>query len=172
MIGPPGCDGLLDLLWCEVFGGGSGGERGELGVGGEAEGDELGSGEGVGAGELGGWEQGGETEALLEADDAVLSPDRGAAGDASENQEREGHDDPPEEESAVLRPVVDGDVDGETEVDEENWGQDEVERRIVAGVVPVALGLGHGTPFMGDAAETVNGLCAESKARRKFVRVV
>lgn len=81
MVWAPGLDGLFDLLGGEVFGGGSAGERWEFWVGGEAEGDELGFGKGLGAGVVGGGEEGGEAEALFEADDAVLRFEGGGAGD-------------------------------------------------------------------------------------------
>ncbi len=88
-----------------------------------------------------------EAEALFEADDAVLRGEGGAAGNARHDEEDEGHDDPPEMESPVLRPVVDGDVDGEDEVEQKHGQDEEVKGRMEARVVLEVLRGGHWNPL-------------------------
>ena len=122
-------------------------EGGELGVGGETEGDELLDGELVDVGAVGGGEERGDAETLFEADDAVLHFDGAAASDACQDEEDDGHDDPPEMESPVGRPMVDGGVDGEDEVDQEQGQNEEVKGRVEAGVVLEVLRGGHWNPF-------------------------
>ena len=84
VVGPPVDDALLDGFGVELLVGGFEGEGDDFSVGGEAEGDELLGGEFRDFGLVGGGEQGGETEALFETDDAVLGTERGAAGYADE----------------------------------------------------------------------------------------
>ncbi len=79
IVGAPVDDALLDGFGFEVLGEGFADEGGELGVGGEAEGDELGDGELVDVGAVLGGEQRGEAETLFEADDAVLHLEGAAA---------------------------------------------------------------------------------------------
>lgn len=68
-------------------------------------------------GEVCGWKEGSEPEVLFEADDAVLDFEVVNAGLEGEDGEGGGDEDPPEMERAVLRPVMDGEVDGDEEVD-------------------------------------------------------
>jgi len=119
------------------------GEFGKLVVGGEAKGDELGDGELVDVGAVGGGEQGVEAETLFEADDAVLSFEGVAAGVAGYQEEDDSHDDAPEMSVLVARPVVDGDVDGEDEVEDKQRNDDEVKGRVEACVVFKILRSGH-----------------------------
>lgn len=147
VVGAPGGDGLFDLPGGEVVGEGALDEGGEFGVGGEAEGDELSLGELTGGGELGSGEKSGEAETLFEADDAVLGLEGAGAGAAGHEDEDDGHDDPPEMGPAVMRPVVDGGIDGEDEVEKKQGHDGEVERRVEAGVVLVGLQFGHGIPL-------------------------
>ena len=120
VVGAPVDDGLLDGLWLHVFGKGSVGECGELVVGGEAESDELTDGELVNVGTLLSGEECAETKAFLESDDAILNLERAIPQAKSHQYEDDGHDDPPEENSPVIGPVVNGDVDGEDDVEKEN----------------------------------------------------
>ena len=71
----------LICLGVEVFGDGAAGEGGELGVGGEAQGDVLVDGEGVERPSWSSGSEGGEAELLFEADDAVLVLEGVAAGE-------------------------------------------------------------------------------------------
>ena len=137
-------DALLDGFGVEGVGDGFVGEGGEFFVGGEAEGDELVLGEEGDEVCFVGREQDGEAETLFEADDAVLRLEGAAASDASDEDEDEGHDDPPEMGVAEGRPGVDGGVDGEGEIEEQQGEDGEVEERLEAGVVFVGLVLGHG----------------------------
>lgn len=157
VVGAPVCDGLLDLFGGEVFREGAAGERGEFGVGGEAEGDELGLGEGLGEGEFSGSKQGAEAQAFFEADEAVLCFEGGSAAAAGQNDERDRHHNPPEEEFAVLRPVMNGRVDGEDEIGEENGKQDVMEGWVETGVVVVVLTFGHEAEFLSRTADGCGG---------------
>lgn len=143
VVGAPGGDGFLDLGGREVFGGGAACERGEFSVGGEAERDELAGGEGVNERVFRGWKQGGEAEALFEADDAVLVQGAIAAREAEQHEQGDGHDDTPEMETRVRGPVADGDVDGEAEIDQEDGSEEEVKGGVEACVACVALRFGH-----------------------------
>lgn len=144
VVGSPVNDGLLDGLGIHVFGEGAVGEVGELGVGGEAEGDELGDGELVDVSAVCGGEECLEAETLFEADDAVLGFEGGATGCAGYQEEDDGHDDPPEIGVLVSGPSVNGDVDGEDEVEQEQGKDDEVKEWVEPGVVLEVLRGGHG----------------------------
>jgi hypothetical protein len=148
MVGAPGLDGLFDLFGGEVFAEGAIEERGELGVGGEAKGDDLVEGEGVGAGEVGGGEQLGVAKALFEADDAVLNGERVGTGAADGEDEGDGDDDEPEMEGAIGGPGADGDDDGDDDVDEEDEGGGD-EDGLDADVVVEVLMFGHGGMIQG-----------------------
>jgi len=143
VVGTPVDDGLLDGLWLHVFGEGSVGEFGEFVVGGEAKGNELSWGELVDVGAVGFGEQRVETEALFEADDAVLGFHGGLAGVAGHEEKDDSHDDVPEMSVLVARPVMDGDVDGKDEIEDEQGNDDEVKGRMVARVVFITLRSGH-----------------------------
>jgi hypothetical protein len=147
VVGAPGGDALLDGFGLEVLGEGFVDQGGELGVGGETESDELLDGELVDVGAVGGGEERGETEALFEADDAVLDFHGAPASDACHDEEDDGHDDPPEMEMPVDRPVVDGRVDGEDEVEQKQGHDDEVKGWVEAGVVLEVLRGGHWNPL-------------------------
>jgi len=77
-------------------------------------------------------EQSVEAETLFEADDAVLGFEGIAAGFAGNQEEDYGHDDAPEMSVLVDRPVMDSDVDGEDEVEQEQREDDEVKGRMEA----------------------------------------
>ena len=87
VVGAPVGDVLLDGFGFEALGEGFVDEGGELVVGGEAEGDELLGGEFLDVAELGDGKDGGEAEALFEADDAVLHFEALSAGDAGHDEE-------------------------------------------------------------------------------------
>jgi hypothetical protein len=157
VVGAPGGDALLDGLGLEVLGEGFVDEGGELGVGGEAESDELLDGELVDVGAVGGGEERGETEALFEADEAVLHFDGAVASDACHDEEDDGHDNPPQMRVRVAGPIVNGDVDGEDEVEQKQGQNEEVKGRVPARVVLEALRGGHWSPFW-------NGLCRRASA--------
>ena len=84
-----------------------------------------------------------ETEALFEADDAVLGFHSGLAGVAGHEEKDDSHDDVPEMSVLIARPVVDCDVDGEDEIENEQRDDDEVKGRMVACVVFKILRNGH-----------------------------
>jgi hypothetical protein len=147
VVGTPGDDALFDGFGFEVLGEGFVGEDREFGVGGEAQGDELLEGELVDVGAVGGGEQGGEAEALFEADGAVLDLEGGVAGATGHEKEDDGHDDVPEVRVLPAGPVVDGDVDGEDEVEQEERDDDEVEGGVEAHVVLEGLRCGHEASF-------------------------
>jgi hypothetical protein len=150
VIGTPVDDGFLDGLGIHVLGEGAVGEVGELGVGGEAEGDELGDGELVDVGAVGGGEECLEAETLFEADDAVLGFERVVAGETSYQEKDDGHDDPPEIGVLVGGPAVDGDVDGEDEIEDQQRDDDEVKGRMEARVVFEVLWGGHTASSLGE----------------------
>ena len=143
VVGTPGGDGLLDLLGVEVFGYGASGEGGEFGVGGEAEGDVLLDGDGVDQAEVIFVEEVGEAELLFEADDAVLRAEGGGPGGAYDEEENHRHDDPPEVGVLEAGPCVDGRVDREGEVQQEQRDDDEVDEWVPAGVIFEGLRLRH-----------------------------
>jgi hypothetical protein len=143
VVAAPVDDGFLDGLWLHVFGEGLVGECGEFVVGGEAKGDELSGGELVDVRAVGFGEQCVEAEALFEADDAVLGFHGGLAGVAGHEEKDDSHDDVPEMSVLVAGPVVDGDVDGEDEIENEQRNDDEVKGRMVASVVFKTLRSGH-----------------------------
>jgi hypothetical protein len=147
VIGAPGDDALLDGFGFEVLGKGLVDESGKLGVGGETEGDELADGELVDVLPLGGWEESGEAEAFFEADDTILDLECCGAGSAGHQEEDDCHDNPPEMRVLVCGPPVDGDVDGEDQVEQKEWEEGEVEEGIEAGVVLEGLRSGHGASF-------------------------
>ncbi len=95
-----------------------------------------------------------KTEALFADDDAVLSFESAATGAVGHKKEDDSHDDPPAMGVLVGGPVVDGDVDGEDEVQEEQGDDDEVEERVEAGVILQALRRGHGLTFQVRRNET------------------
>ena len=97
VVAAPVDDARFDGLWLQVLGEGFAEESGKLVIGGEAEGNELFHGEIVDVSAFFGGQECVEAKALFEADDAVLGPDSRAARDASNHEEDDGHDDPPEE---------------------------------------------------------------------------
>jgi hypothetical protein len=143
VVGAPGGDGFFDLFGGELFVDCAGGEGWEFGVGGKAEGNELLEGDLVDEIELVVGEEVGEAELLFEADDAVLRTEGGAAGDAGHGHEDDGHDDPPEMGMGEEGPGVDGRVDGEDEVEEQERKDEEVKEGVPARVVFEGLRLSH-----------------------------
>jgi hypothetical protein len=147
VIWTPVHDAFFDGFGFKILGDSLTAEGWEFVVGGEAERDEL------ARGELGDEvvflhrEQGGEAKTLLKTNDAVLGLEGAATAIAGDQYEDDSHDDPPEMEVWLLRPVVDGDVDGEGEVEQQKRHQDEVEDGIEAGVVLIGLRDGHGRSF-------------------------
>jgi hypothetical protein len=143
VIGAPVDDVLLDGFGFEALGDGFVDECGKLGVGGEAEGDDLLDIELLDVGEVGGWQERRETEMFFEADDAVLHFEVVDAGFRGEDDEGSGDDDPPEMKIAMMMPVMDGDGDGDDEIDKEDGKDEEVHGWIEAAVILEALGCGH-----------------------------
>jgi hypothetical protein len=120
VVAAPVDDVLFDGFGFEVLGECFAGKSGKFVVGGEAEGDELFDGELIDVGALFGGQECVQAQTLFEADDAVLGPESLASGDTCHHEEDDGHDNPPEEEYAVLGPVVDGDVDGKDQVEQKH----------------------------------------------------
>jgi hypothetical protein len=149
VVGAPVGDALLDGVGFEILGEGAVDEGRDLGVGGEAEGDELPDVELVEVGEVGGGQEGGEAKALFEADDAVLELDVVHSGSYDEDKECEGDDDPPEEEVVMFGPVVDGGVDGEQEIARKDGKDEEVHGWVKAAVAFIVLRRWHGWSFLG-----------------------
>jgi hypothetical protein len=143
VVGAPVDDVLFDGFGFEALGEGLVDEGGKLGVGGEAEGDDLLDIELRGVGEVGRREEGGQAELLFEADDAVLDFEVVDAGLRGEDDESGGDDDPPEMKIAMMMPVLDGDGDGDDEIDKENGEDEEVHGWIETAVIFKALGCGH-----------------------------
>jgi hypothetical protein len=147
IVGAPVDDALLDGLGFEVLGEGFADEGWELGVGGEAERDELFDGELVDVGAVFGGEESGEAETLFETDDAVLHLGGAAASDTSHDEEDDGHRDPPEMSVLVAGPGVDGGVDREDEVEQKHGQYEEMEQRVEALIVFDVLWSGHSRPL-------------------------
>jgi hypothetical protein len=144
VVGAPAFDGLLDLLFGEVFADGAAGEFGEFGVGGEAEGDVLAGGEGVELGELGWGDDAGDSQALFEANDAVLILSGIHAGLESEQEQNDRDQDGPGAASDVSQVVMAvPDTDGD-DVEHKDGKDAEVKEGIDAAVIFVGLGRGHG----------------------------
>ena len=91
-----------------------------------------------------GGEEGGDAEALFEADDAVLIAGGVATHGAGEQEEGDGHDDVPELELGEGGPGAIDEVDGEEDVEEEDLDEEEVEGGVEAGVVLIGLRSWHG----------------------------
>jgi hypothetical protein len=147
VVASPVDDAFLDGLGFEVLGEGSVSQRGEFVVGGEAEGDELFDGELIDMGAIFGGEECVQAQALLELDDAILNDEGAVSCAAGDDEEDDGHRDPPEMESPMLGPVVDGDVDGEDEVQQKHGQDEEVKGRIEAHVILEVLRSGHWNPL-------------------------
>jgi hypothetical protein len=96
VVGAPVDDALFDGFGFEILGDGLVDEGGKLGVGGEAEGDDLLDVELVSVGEIGRRKEGCEPKILFEADDAVLNFEVIDAGLKGEDEEGGRDDDPPE----------------------------------------------------------------------------
>lgn len=96
---------------------------------------------------LAGWQDGGEAEALFEADDPILCLDGAFAGVYGHEDKYNRHDDPPGVEMRVVGPVVDGGVDGECQVKQKQGHDDEVEGWMETSVVFEVLFSGHECPW-------------------------
>jgi hypothetical protein len=147
VVGSPVDDVLFDGFPVEILAECFSGQGGEFFVGGEAEAYELVDGEFADSGAVFEREELGEAQALFEADDAVLGVEGGAAAEAGHHEEDDGHDDPPDVEPGVVRPVMNGAVDGDDEVQKEHGQDKEMEGRVPAEVVFIALRGGHNSPF-------------------------
>ena len=147
VVASPVDDALLDGLGFEVLGESLADEGGEFVVGGEAEGDELLDRELIDVGAIFGRKKCVEAQTLFEADDAVLRDEGSVPGAAGHDEEDYGHRDPPEMKSPVLGPVVDGDVDGEDEVEQKHGQNEEVKGWIEARVVLEVLRSWHWNPL-------------------------
>jgi hypothetical protein len=143
VVGAPAGDVLLDGFGFKALGEGFVDEGGKFSVGGKAEGNDLLDIELLDVGVVVGWKEGGEAKALFEADDAVLDLEIVHAGSESEDDEGGREEDPPEMKVAMMRPVMDGDRDGDEEVDEKDREDKEVHGWIEATVILVALGCRH-----------------------------
>ena len=143
VVATPVDDARLYGLRLQVLGEGFAEERREFVVGGEAEGDELFDREFVDVRAVFNGQESVEAKTLFEADDTVLDCERAVAAAAGNEEQDNGHDDPPEEKSPMLRPVMDGYVDGEDEVEQEDRQNKEVKGRIEARVVLEVLRSGH-----------------------------
>jgi hypothetical protein len=146
VVGTPVDDGLLDLFLVEILGNGAGGECGDFGVGGKAEGDELLHMQGVDEAQLRFGQEVGEAELLFKADDAVLGADCRVARDNRHSDEDDRHDNPPKIGVVVgtgVIPAVNRDVDGEEQVQEKKWQHEKGKQGIAARVVGKGLGLRH-----------------------------
>lgn len=93
--------------------------------------------------ELLGGKQGRIAQALFKANDAVLCGKGMTACFAYGDEKNDGHDNPPEKEVGVIRPVADGGGDSEGEIDEEHGRDEEVPQGIEPGVVFEVLRGGH-----------------------------
>jgi hypothetical protein len=143
--------GLFDGFLFELLGEGAVGEGGDLFVRGESKCDELLDRELVDVGKVGGWEKRCEAETLFEANDAVLHPEGVYAGFEGENEKSEGDDDTPVAKEGVFVPEVDGNVDRDAQVNQENREDEEMHGWIEAHVIAVVLRSSHEGPFVVDA---------------------
>lgn len=143
VVGAPVGDGLFDGFGLEVLGEGLVEEGGQLDVRGEAESDELFEGEVVNVLALVGWEKRFEAQAFFEADEAVLQLEVVDAAFEGEDEEGERNDDGPVAEPGVFVPEADGDVDGDSQVGDDDWEDEEVHGGVGASVVAEALRGGH-----------------------------
>jgi len=143
VVGAPSDDGLLDLLAVEVLIDGALSEGRDFGIRGEAEADVLIDGEGVDETELIFGEEVGEAKLLFQTDDAVLILQGVAAAEASYDEEHDRHHDPPEVVVHVARPVMDGRVDCEDQIEQQQWNDEEVKLRVESRVILERLWLSH-----------------------------
>jgi hypothetical protein len=141
VVRTPGEDALLDRFGVEVFGEGAGDERGQLGVGGEAQGDELLGGEFVGVGC--GCERG-DAQAFFKTDDTILYLQRVGSEFDHDKGEEEGDENPSEIEVSLERPTAAGAVDGEAKIDERERHEDEVVEGIPRDMARGRLSFRHG----------------------------
>lgn len=147
VVAAPVADVLFDGFGLEVLGEGLADQSGEFGVGGEAEGDELAHGELVDVRTFFGREDCLEAKAFFNADDAVLDDEGAITQPNGHHQEDERHDDGPHEHVPVFGPVMDGDVDGEDDVEGKHGEDEEVIGGIVADMVLEVLRSGHWNPL-------------------------
>jgi len=139
IVGTPVGDGLLDGFGLEVLGEGPVDESWELGVGGEAEGDELPGCKFVDVGELIDWEKRCEAEALFKADDAVLQLEVVDATFKGKDQKGQRDEDRPMAEPGIFVAEVDGDVDSDSDVYDEDREDIEVHGCVEARVIAEVL---------------------------------
>ncbi len=147
VVSAPVDDALFDSFRFEVLGEGLAEERGKFIIGGEAERNELLDAELVDVDAIFGRQECVEAEAFFEANDAVLRDEGAVTTALGDHEDDEGHEDPPQEKSTVLGPVVNGDVDGEDEVQQKHGQNEEVKGRIEAAVVLEVLWGRHWSPL-------------------------
>lgn len=147
VVGAPALDGGLDGFGFEVLSDGAAGESGKLGVGREAECDELAGGEGVQFDEFRGRAERREAEALFEPDDAVLVTERVEPELGGEQQQGGRHDDHPGVVQRVVGAVLPCPDRGDDHVDEEDGDEDVMGQWIKLGVVLKALFLRHESDY-------------------------
>lgn len=147
MVRAPVGDCLFDGFGFEFLRQSAVGQGGDLFVAGEAEGSKLFYGQLVDMGKLIGWDERCEAESLLEADDTVLHPEGVDTGFQGEDKKSESDNDEPETEEGILVPEVNGDVDGDANVDHHDGKDEEVHGGIESRVVLEVLGFGHCSPF-------------------------
>jgi hypothetical protein len=164
VVGAPVDDVLLDGFGFEALGDGLVDEGRKLGVGGEAEGDDLLDVELLDVGEICGRKESRETELLFETNDAVLDFQGVAAGFRGEDEEGSGDDDPPEMKIAVMMPVLDGNGDHDNEIDDEDGKDEEMHGWVEAAVILEALGCRHSWSFFG---EGVNSIASQGRGKRE-----
>jgi len=141
VVGSPGGDALLDGLGGEFLGEGAGDERGEFGVGGEAQGDELPGRELIDVGRRG---EGGDAQAFFEADDTILYLQRVGSEFGHDQGDEDGDEKPTEMEVSLKRPGAAEVVDGEAEVDEDEGHENEVVEGIPRDMARGGLSFRHG----------------------------
>jgi hypothetical protein len=147
IVRAPVDDALFDGLGSEFLAGGLESKCRKFFVRGEAEGDQLGGSQSSDDGVIGAGQDRDEAELLFEPDDSILGFDGVRACFEGEQDEGEGHDDPPDVQVRMGGPIVNGFVDGEAKVEQQERHQNEVIGGIEACVILVGLRCGHSASF-------------------------